>query len=164
MYYFYYCSDEPLPVAVWYTSFSAGFYSTYRTLAFLNGLLDPQTIGRTPWLGDQSNARPLPKHRTTQYRNTQTHIHAPSRIPTWDLNVQSVVDNTCLRLLGYWDRPCDTLMTKITFGLYITLTVTVCSPSLQHEGQIWRHIFCTLFYSQVIPVNTYGHTHIKLLK
>jgi hypothetical protein len=27
-----------------------------RTLTFLNGLLDPQTFGRTPWLGDQSNA------------------------------------------------------------------------------------------------------------
>jgi hypothetical protein len=34
------------------------FYSPYRTLAFLNGLLDPQTFGRTPWLGDQSNTRP----------------------------------------------------------------------------------------------------------
>jgi hypothetical protein len=76
--------------------FSTGFYSPYRTLAFLNGLLDPQTFGRTPWLGDQSNARHLPTHRTTQHRNTQTHIHAPSRIRTWDLNVQAVEDSTCL--------------------------------------------------------------------
>jgi hypothetical protein len=83
--------------------FLTGFYSPYRTLAFLNGLLDPQTFVRTPWLGDQSNARPLPKHRTTQHRNTQTHIHAPSRIRTWDLNVQAVLDSTCLRPLGYWD-------------------------------------------------------------
>jgi hypothetical protein len=52
--------------------FSIGFYSPYRTLAFLNGLLDPQTFGRTPWLGDQSNTRPLPKHRTTQ-RHADTH-------------------------------------------------------------------------------------------
>jgi hypothetical protein len=52
--------------------FSTGFYSPYRTLAFLNELLDPQTFGRTPWLGDQSNTRPLPTHRTTQHRNTQT--------------------------------------------------------------------------------------------
>jgi hypothetical protein len=50
--------------------FSTGFYSPYRTLAFLNRLLDPQTFGRTPWLGDQSNTRPLPTHRTTQHRNT----------------------------------------------------------------------------------------------
>jgi hypothetical protein len=40
--------------------FFTGFYSPYRTLAFLNGLLDPQAFGRTPWLGDQSNTRPLP--------------------------------------------------------------------------------------------------------
>jgi hypothetical protein len=84
--------------------FSIGFYSRYRTLAFLNGLIDPQTFSRTPWLGDQSNTRPLPKHRTTQHRNTQTHIHALSRIRTCDLNVQAVVDSTCLRPLGYWDR------------------------------------------------------------
>jgi len=38
-----------------YYFFPTGFYS-YRTLTFLNGLLDPQTFGRTPWLGDQSNA------------------------------------------------------------------------------------------------------------
>jgi hypothetical protein len=45
------------------TFFSTGSYSPYRTLAFLNGLLDPQTFGRTPWFGDQSNARPLPKQK-----------------------------------------------------------------------------------------------------
>jgi hypothetical protein len=87
-----------------YIFFSTGFYSPYRTLAFLNGLLDPQTFCRTPWLGDQSNSRPLPKPRTTQHRNTQTHIHAPSRIRTCDLDVQALVDSTCLRPLGYWDR------------------------------------------------------------
>jgi hypothetical protein len=68
-----------------YIFFSTGFCNPYRTLAFLNGLLDPQTFGRTPWLGDQSNARPLPTHRTTQHRNTQTHIHVPSRFRTCDL-------------------------------------------------------------------------------
>jgi hypothetical protein len=78
-----------------------GFYSPYRTLAFLNGLFDPQTFDRTPWLGDQSNTRPLPKHRTTQHRNAQTHIHAPRKIRNCDLNVQDVVDSTCLRPLGY---------------------------------------------------------------
>jgi hypothetical protein len=56
-------------------------------------------------LDDQSNARPLPKQRTTQHRNTQTHIHAPSRIRTWNLNVQAVIDSTCLRHLSYWDWP-----------------------------------------------------------
>jgi hypothetical protein len=46
----------------------------------------------------------LYRHRTTQHRNTQTHIHAPGKIRTCDLNVQAVVDSTCLRPLGYWDR------------------------------------------------------------
>jgi hypothetical protein len=87
--------------SVYCTIFSTGFYSPYRTLAFLNGLLDPQTFGRTPLLGDQSNTRPLPKHRTTQHRNTQTYIHAPSMIRICDLNVQAAVDSTCLRPLGY---------------------------------------------------------------
>jgi hypothetical protein len=33
-----------------------------------------QTIGRTPWTGDQPVARPLPTHRTTQtQKNTHTH-------------------------------------------------------------------------------------------
>jgi hypothetical protein len=75
-----------------YLFFSTGFYSPYRTLAFLNGLLDPQTFGRTPWLGDQSNTRPLPKHRTTQHRNTHTHIHALSRVRNCYLNTQVVVE------------------------------------------------------------------------
>jgi hypothetical protein len=88
----------------YYFFFSTGFYSPYRTLAFLNGLLNPQTFSRSPWLGDQSNTRPLPKHRTTQHRNMQTHIHALSRFGTCNLNVQAVIDSTCLRLLGCWDR------------------------------------------------------------
>jgi hypothetical protein len=29
--------------------FSTGFYSPYWTLAFLKGLLNPETFGRTPW-------------------------------------------------------------------------------------------------------------------
>jgi hypothetical protein len=28
--------------------------------------LDLYTVGRTPWMGDQPVARPLPAHRTTQ--------------------------------------------------------------------------------------------------
>jgi hypothetical protein len=51
----------------------------------LTGLLDSQTFGRTPWLGDQSNARPLLKQRTTQ-RNTNTDTHP---CPKQDLNLQS---------------------------------------------------------------------------
>jgi hypothetical protein len=33
---------------IYVSFFSTGFYSSYRTLAFPYGLLDPQTFGRTP--------------------------------------------------------------------------------------------------------------------
>jgi hypothetical protein len=92
--------------------FSTGFYSPYRTLAFLNGLLDPQTFGRTPWLGDQSNVRPLPTHRRTQHRNTQIHIHAPSRIRTSDLNVRAEVDSNALDRSAIETGPVDRLLDK----------------------------------------------------
>jgi len=56
------------------------------------------TFGRTPWTGYQSNARPLPTHRTIQHRKTQdTHIHASSGIRTHDPSVRAVEDCTCLK-------------------------------------------------------------------
>jgi hypothetical protein len=58
-----------------------------------------ETIGRTPWMGDRTDTRPLPTHRTTQHRETQAHIHAPSRIRTCDLNIRATEDSTCLRPL-----------------------------------------------------------------
>jgi hypothetical protein len=35
------------------------------------------TVGRTPWTGDQSVTRPLPKHRTTQTQNKRTQSSMP---------------------------------------------------------------------------------------
>jgi hypothetical protein len=35
------------------------------------------TVGRTPWTGDQSVARPLPTHRTAQTQNKRTHTTMP---------------------------------------------------------------------------------------
>jgi hypothetical protein len=35
------------------------------------------TVGRTPWTGDQSVARPLTTHRTTQGQNKRTQISMP---------------------------------------------------------------------------------------
>jgi hypothetical protein len=40
-------------------------YSPCGTFQFLN----PYTVCRTPWTGDQPVARPLPTHRTTQKQN-----------------------------------------------------------------------------------------------
>jgi hypothetical protein len=35
-------------------------------------------VGRTPWTGDQPDARPLPTHRTIQTRNKRTQTSMPS--------------------------------------------------------------------------------------
>jgi hypothetical protein len=35
------------------------------------------TVGRTPWMGDQPVARPLPTHRTTQTQNKRTQTSMP---------------------------------------------------------------------------------------
>jgi hypothetical protein len=39
--------------------------------------LNPYTVGRTPWTGDQPVARALPTHRTTQTRNKRTQTSIP---------------------------------------------------------------------------------------
>jgi hypothetical protein len=35
------------------------------------------TVGRIPWTGDQTVARPLPTHRTTQTQNKRTQTSMP---------------------------------------------------------------------------------------
>jgi hypothetical protein len=44
-------------------------------------LLNPYTIGRTPWTGDQPVARPLPTHRTTRKQNKRTQTSMSGRTP-----------------------------------------------------------------------------------
>jgi hypothetical protein len=39
--------------------------------------LNLHTVGMTPWTGDQSVARPLPTHRTTQTQNKRTQTFMP---------------------------------------------------------------------------------------
>jgi hypothetical protein len=39
--------------------------------------LNPYTVGRTHWTGDQLVARPLPTHRTTQTQNKRTQTSMP---------------------------------------------------------------------------------------
>jgi hypothetical protein len=39
--------------------------------------LNPYTVGRTPWMGDQPIARPLRTHRTTQAQNKRTQTSMP---------------------------------------------------------------------------------------
>jgi hypothetical protein len=70
-------------------------------------------IGRTPWTGDEPNARPIPTQRTTQHRKTLTHIRASSGIRTHDPCVRTAENSTCLRPLGHWDRPKHTLVMEV---------------------------------------------------
>jgi hypothetical protein len=66
------------------------------------------TDGRAPWTSGQSVARPLPNHRTTQTQNKRIHtpnIHALCWIRTHDPGFRTSEDSTCLRPLGYRDRP-----------------------------------------------------------
>jgi hypothetical protein len=48
--------------------------------------LNLYTVGRTPWTGDQSVARPLPTHRRTQTQNkrTQTPVGLEPTIPAFE--------------------------------------------------------------------------------
>jgi hypothetical protein len=63
------------------------------SLQFLN----PKTVGRIPWTGDQPIAKPLP----TQ---TQTNIHALSGIRTHDPRVREGEESSCLGSRGHCDR------------------------------------------------------------
>jgi hypothetical protein len=69
--------------------------------------LDHFTDNRTPWMGDQLIARPLPKHRTTQTQNKRIHtpnIHDLCGIQTYYLGFQASEDSACLGPLGYHDQ------------------------------------------------------------
>jgi hypothetical protein len=62
------------------------FVGPCRFFSFLN----LNTVGRTPWAGDQPVARPLPTHRTTQ---------------THDPSFRASEDGSCIRPLGHCGRP-----------------------------------------------------------
>jgi hypothetical protein len=59
-------------------------------------------FGRSPWAGDQLDARPLPAQDSTTQKNSNTYIHASSGIRTHDPIVR-VVKDTWLRPRGRWD-------------------------------------------------------------
>jgi hypothetical protein len=98
-------------IVLFYLAVSRGFY-----------LWIYETIGRTPWTGVRPDARPLP----TQHRETQTHIHAPSRIRTCDLNIRTTEDSTCIRPLGHWDR---LIFHRLNYRVW----------------NVWLHRFCLYF-------------------
>jgi hypothetical protein len=70
--------------------------------------LDYFTDDSAPWTGDHLVARPLPKHRTTRTQNKHirtSNIHALCGIRTHDPSFRASEDSSCLRPLGYRDRP-----------------------------------------------------------
>jgi hypothetical protein len=60
-------------------------------------------VGRTPWIGNQPDARALPTHRTTQTQNKHTDIRALSGIRTRDSSVRVGEDSSCLRTRCHCD-------------------------------------------------------------
>jgi hypothetical protein len=54
------------------------------------------TVGRTPWMGDRPDARPLPTYRTTQHRKMRTHVHASSGIRIHDPSVRAASDRAAI--------------------------------------------------------------------
>jgi hypothetical protein len=83
--------------------------------------LDLYTIDSTPWTSDGPVARPAPKYRTTQTQNKRTrtrNIHAPIGVRTHDDNVRATEDSSCLRLLGYRDRPFSVLIFVNIFHIF----------------------------------------------
>jgi hypothetical protein len=54
------------------------------------------TVGRTPWTGDQPDARPLPTRKTTQHRKTRTYIQATTPPFTFFKSGWSIVKSASL--------------------------------------------------------------------
>jgi hypothetical protein len=53
-----------------------GYTALFWALAAFS-VLNPYTVGRNPWTGDQPVATPLPTHGTTQTQNNRTQTYIP---------------------------------------------------------------------------------------
>jgi hypothetical protein len=72
----------------------------FVTFQFLN----PKTVGRTPWTGNQPDARPLPTQDNTNTECRQD-IHVLSGIRAQDPSVPAGEDISYLRPRGHCNRP-----------------------------------------------------------
>jgi hypothetical protein len=103
------------------------------SIELISQFFDHFTDGRTPWMGDQLIARPLPKHGTTQTQNKLIHtsnIHALCGIRSHDLGFRASKDSTCLRPLGYRDRQLHVL--------YIYNSIQRCRMHLLQARLRWE--------------------------
>jgi hypothetical protein len=90
-------SSSPPPQGLGLLACSSSKFTTWNLSIYW-------TVGRTPWIGEWPNARPLPTYGTTQHRKMWTHIHAWSGNQTHDSSIQATKDSTCLRPLSQWDQ------------------------------------------------------------
>jgi hypothetical protein len=83
------------------------YLSLYNPLLDLGGFfrfLILYTVGRTPWTGDQPDARPIPIQHNTNTEQTHTYIHVLSGIRTHEPSVRAGEDILCLRPHGHCGR------------------------------------------------------------
>jgi hypothetical protein len=73
-----------------------------------------QTVGRTPWTGDQPISMPLLIQDNTSREKTQTYIHASSGIRTHDPSVRAAEDISCLRRAATAIGPAIFLITLLS--------------------------------------------------
>jgi hypothetical protein len=76
----------------------------FVSLQFIN----PKTVGRPPWTGDQPFAKLLPAQGNTNRINAD--IHALSGIRTHDHSVRANEGSSCFRPRGHCDRPWKDLV------------------------------------------------------
>jgi hypothetical protein len=89
------------------------------------------TFDRTPWTGDQPDARPPPTQDNTTQKNADTHIHTSSGIRTHDPSVRAVEDNTCFRPRGHWGHSLK------TFGWVEVYLHAFLTPALETSDQFY---------------------------
>jgi hypothetical protein len=82
----------------------------FISLQFLNS----ETVGRTPWTGDQPVARPLPYTRQHKYRMNANN-YVSSGIRTHDPSVRESEDILCLIRRGHCDWLISVILNKIQF-------------------------------------------------
>jgi hypothetical protein len=110
-------------------------HSSYTVLLRCRGFhfsLDLYTIGRIPWASDRPVAKPLHKYRAEQTENKRTYtpnIHALSGIQTHKHSVRASEDSSCLKPLGYRDRPIKLLLTHNN----VPENVTYFNQSIQSD-------------------------------
>jgi hypothetical protein len=60
-----------------------------------------ETVGRTPWAGDQLASRPLPTQDNTNTDVTLTYVRVSSGIPTHDPSTRASENISCRRPRGH---------------------------------------------------------------